>query len=117
MRLSIHGHGVGVTPTMASRIQDRVRSAMEPFGRRVDAVTVRVSRLADHGSDFWACSLLIDLHPGGGLGLGQTDAELPAAIDRAVERAVAAVAVELARRQARRDAGIWAYSLSGRALG
>lgn len=111
MRLFVHGHDVEVTPDLRFQVERRILSGLERFGRRVGTVTVRLQRPVDGAGGLWTCHILVDLHPSGGLGLGETAPELLAAVDRASERVGAAAARELARRHARRDGRASGYAM------
>ncbi len=97
MQLVIHGHGVEITQDLFSQIEAQLLSTLERFGRRVGRVTVRLHRPADDGGTLCTCHVLVDLHPVGGLGVGEHAPGVMAAVERASERAGTAVASELTR--------------------
>jgi ribosome-associated translation inhibitor RaiA len=110
MRLVVHGHDVEVTPEVHSPVERRVLPILETFGRRVGRVTVRL-----HGAGaedaVTTCHILVELHPSGGLGIGEAASNPATAIDRAAQRARDAVTRELVRRRGLPDGRSLAFGL------
>ena len=98
MRLVVHGHNVEITPELYSHVEGRVLSSLGTLGRQVGRVTVRVHAPAGAEDAITSCHILVEIHPSGGLGMGDTAPNVEMAIDRAAERAGVAVRRELARR-------------------
>jgi hypothetical protein len=73
-------------------------------------VTVRL-HVAAGPEDAVTCHILVELHPSGGLGIGEAASNLTTAIDRAAQRARDAVARELERRRGLPDARSFAFGL------
>jgi len=108
MRLVVHGHDVEVTPEVHSHVERRLLPALQTFGKRVGRVTIRL-----HGAEdgVATCHILVELHPSGGLGVGEAASNPATAIDRAAQRAHDVVARELARRRGLPDARSLAFGL------
>ena len=98
VRLVVHGHNVEITPDLYSHVERRVLSALRRFGRRVRRMTVRLH--AGTGDAMTSCHILLELHPSGGLGIGEAGPDLETVIDRAAEGAGGALGRELGRRSA-----------------
>jgi len=93
-KLGIYGHNVEITPDLHSYVERQV-SALWRFGRRVRSITVRLH--AGTGDAMTSCHIALELHPSGGLDIGEAGPNLRQIIDRAGERAGRALGRELAR--------------------
>jgi ribosome-associated translation inhibitor RaiA len=111
MRLVVHGHNVEITPELYSHVEGQVLSTLGTLGRQVGRVTVRIHAPAGAEDAMTACHILVELHPSGGLGIGDAAPNVETAIDRAAERAGGAVRRELARRRGLPDGRSLAYGL------
>lgn len=98
MRIVVHGHNVEMTPDIHSQVERRILRTLEDFGKRVGRVTVRLHVAVGGENAVTTCHILVELHPSGGLGIGETGSTLATAVDRAARRASDAVARELTRR-------------------
>ena len=111
MRLVVHGHNVEITPELYSHVEGRVLSTLGTLGRQIGRVTVRVHAPVGTEDAMTICYILVELHPSGGLGIGDAAPNVETAIDRAAERAGAAVRRELERRRGLPAARSLAYGL------
>ena len=99
MKLVVHGHNVEITPELRSHFERRVLSTLGTLGRQVGRVTARIHAPTGADDAMKACHILVELHPSGGLGVGDAAPNVAAAFERAIERAAIAVRRELARRR------------------
>ena len=111
MRLVVHGHNVEITPEIYSHVEGRVLSSLGTLGRQIGRVTVRVHAPVGTEDVMTICYILVELHPSGGLGIGDAAPNVETAIDRAAGRAGGAVRRELERRRGLPAARSLAYGL------
>ncbi len=109
MQVVVHGHGVEITPELHAQVARQALAALGRFGGRIGRVTVRLHAPSGGADELAICHILVDIHPCGGLGVGDAAPSLEAAADRALGRASAAVSDELTRRRWLREQGSLAY--------
>jgi hypothetical protein len=101
-RLMVHGHNLEMTRELHSYIQDVITATLAPFGRRIGVVCVRLYGATDPDARP-SCYIRVDLHPSGGLALGESAPEPKQAILRAAQRIGVSVAREIEHSQGRRN--------------
>jgi len=109
MQVVVHGHGVEITPELHAQVARQTLAALGRFGGRLGRVTIRLHPPSGAAGELAICHILVDIHPGGGLGVGDAAPSLEAAADRALGRASAAVSDELTRRLRLRERASLAY--------
>ncbi len=92
-RITINAQGLEVTDSVRRLVESDLGAILEPHGRRVAAVHVRLWE--EHGGPA-ICYIRVDLNPSGGLGLGATEPDVRGAVRKASERVGRAVTQRLA---------------------
>jgi ribosome-associated translation inhibitor RaiA len=110
MQVVVHGHGVEITPALQAQVAGQALAALGRFGGRIGRVTVRLHAPSNEAGELAICHVLVDIHPSGGLGVGEAAPSLDAAADRALGKAGAAVSAQLMRRRRVPEHGSLAYS-------
>lgn len=113
MQVVVHGRGVEITPDLQAQVARRALAALGRFGRRIGRVTVRLHAPSGGADALTICHILVDIHPSGGLGVGDAAPSLEAAVDRALERTSGAVSHELKRRRQLPEQRSLAYRFFG----
>lgn len=99
MQVVIHDHQFGMGPVLKAQLERDVRAFLGRFERWIRGVTVRIH--SDAGEVTLAtCCVLVDLHPGGGLGVQVTAPSPERALARAALRMRGILSEHLRRRQA-----------------
>jgi len=110
MQVVVHGHGVEITAELREQVVRRTLAVLGRFGGRIGRVTVRLHATYSGAGELAICHILVDLHPGGGLGVGDAALSHGAAVERALGRAGGAVSAQLTRRRRLREQGSLAYA-------
>lgn len=103
MRLEIRRRGVKITDDLRSYLEERLRPALAPFGRHVEAARVYLRDVNGPGGGFGKkCRIVVELPPRGRVVVTGVDTEIRAAISGTASRAGGAVKRHVKRRRAPR---------------
>ncbi len=98
MRLDIFGHGMDVSETLRTHVEQRLRFTLSRFGGRIARVVVRLGVLnASRGGTDTGCRITVSLVRLSQVIVEDTDTDMCAAIDRAVDRAGRSIQRRLTR--------------------
>jgi hypothetical protein len=99
MRLQLYGHNVDITPRLSGQVRRGLESAFANLPGQIGRVMVRIHAAPAAQDGITTCHVLVDLVPGGGVGLGVASPHVETAVERAFERVAVAASRELARRR------------------
>ena len=102
MQLHIHQKGLKIGRTLRDQITEQVETAFRRLSKRIRAITVYLTDInGSRGGIDKECQIAVQLHRGGTVRVGQTDADLVAAVNVATDRVNHAVTRRLERRRNR----------------
>ena len=102
MQLHIHQKGLTIGRTLRDQITEQVETAFRRLSKRIRAITVYLTDInGPRGGVDKECQIAVQLHRGGTVRVGQTDADLIAAVNVATDRVSHAVMRKLERRRNR----------------
>ena len=102
MQLHIHQKGLTIGRTLRDQIAEQVESAFRRLSKRIRGITVYLSDInGTRGGVDKECEIAVQLQRGGTVRVGQTDADLIAAVNVATDRVSHAVVRKLERQRNR----------------
>lgn len=103
MRIDITGTSLATSPALIEHTEQRLRAALDRFGRRVKRVSVRFSDLnGGRGGEDKVCSLAVTLHRLGTTEVESLGSDAYAVVDRAAAKMKLVLSRKLERWQERR---------------